>query len=51
MEDKRAAIDQRTEESRKRETRAWILAGFVLHQIAEDSRKAAAAVNALRRKD
>lgn len=39
MEDQRHTIKRLAEEIKKRETRAWILAGFVLHQIAEKSRK------------
>jgi hypothetical protein len=37
-EKKREALNRLVEEFRAREMRAWVLAGFVLYQIGEDSR-------------
>ena len=55
MEDQREALNWRAEQIRKRESRAWILAGFWLHQIAEQSRNPCGAMrifcSAVERKD
>ena len=37
-EKKREELNRLVEEFRAREMRAWLIAGFVLHQIGEDSR-------------
>ena len=43
---RREALNRLVEEFRAREMRAWVLAGFVLHQVSEDSR---ASFEAMRR--